>query len=534
MPRQHKVGKRIIVMTAAGFLIAAALLLLLLLLDYTGSGDRQGDTGTGLQRTLPEREDAVQAHLFQILPELRLSDREGNQVNPLQKREGVTVLLFWASWCPSCRNELPRIDSLRAAAQESGAQFFLVDKLDGEKETKDQALALLHECGQTTETVFDEDCMLYEAVGLNAVPSLLVVDAGNRIISMTAGEVPSEEQLKDRIREAEEGKAASMAEAVCRTLLGPEGGMRTNYADAEGVTPSGGDVLSESQGILMEYAARAGNRELFDLVWGYTEDKLSEEGLMPWVIADGTDTGVNALVDDLRILGALELAQEKWGGYEEGCGRYRDAVYEWNTKQELPVDFYDAGTKEKAGRFTLCYGDLAVLSRLGEQDGRYRRLYDKTLPLILEGRISEKFPLYYSYYDYGAQNYGGGALNMAEALTTLLHLAEADELPPEALDWLEEELDRGCIYAAYDTQGSPAQDGYYESTAVYALLTMIALEEGREALAGKAVNRMEQFRIQDVNSECNRLFGNSDGTGIYSFDQGMALLAYVKYEEATE
>lgn len=531
--QKHKYGIGIAIV----FMLAASVLVIFMLGELLAEQPQNlnvADASDISDAVEKDVSDAAENHLFQQVPDTALLNAKGEQISLLETGKEAAVLLFWASWCPHCKDSLVQADTLRQTAENYNAQFLLVNKLDGEKETMEQALQALADNGVEAENLFDEQAKLYQSLGLKMIPTVLVLDSKGRVISMSEGSTPIKEQLEDMILEAENGKASMLSEKIIHHLQNPEGGIRTNYLEEAGSVPSGKDVLSESQGIMMEYAAFSKDAELFQRLWTYTESQMLEEGLVPWVISEETDSKVNALVDDLRIIGALREAVKSGQEYTDAYEAYLDAVYSWNTKDGRLVDFYDAESGRKAQRFTLCYGDLAVLADMEEQDKRFEEVYHNTLDLILNGRISEKFPLYYSYYDYHMQKYEGDRLNMAESLLTLLHLAEADKLPKEALEWIEREMDKGCIYAAYDIEGNPAKDGYYESTAVYALVTMIALAEGREELAGRAVTRMEQFRIWESGNELNGLFGNSDGTGIYSFDQGMALLAYQRYEGETK
>lgn len=571
---QGKASKNRIVLSTV--FLAVAMCLLLLIIRIVFSGETKGDN----EEDLKTASESKTVHLFQKIPDIVLTDEAGDKVHPEiplknltsnpsnnltqnasqspeQMGADISVLYFWAGDCPYCQEGIRNLDMLAQTAESMGARFFSVVRLDGETETKDQALHILEEHHIQAPPLFDEDRKAYQEIGLSMVPTLLVTDHQGRIIDMAAGSTPSAKQLRNMIAEARDGKAYTFSNRLISLLMNEEGGIRTNYQEADSISsgeevvsesqsapsgeevlsesqsiPSGGDVLSESQGIFMEYAALAGNEELFERLWSYTKSRLFPEGLMPWVISAGTDTRVNALVDDLRIIGALQKAPRIAG--ENLYQPYVDAVYQYNVEDGKPVDFYDVELGQKADRFTLCYGDLTTLDHIKKNDRRFKEVYDNTVELIQNGRISERFPLYYSYYDYTQQKYEGTRLNMAEAMTTLLHLAEAGQLPEEAMDWIEEEIDKGRVYAAYDIDGSPSADGYYESTSVYALIVMTALAEGRRDIAAKAINMMEQFRVTDAENEFYGIFGNSDGTGIYSFDQGMALLAYEEYERMTE
>jgi hypothetical protein len=87
-------------------------------------------------------------------------------------------------------------------------------------------------------------------------------------------------------------------------------------------------------------------------------------------------------------------------------------------------------------------------------------------------------------------------------------------------------MDAGGVKARYKTDGTVVEGYYYDSTAVYALIAMIGEIEGDKKLQGKAPKKMEKMRIMDTAYPYYGAFGLEDGSGITSFDQVMAMLAY--------
>lgn len=469
-------------------------------------------------------------HAFLKLSDLTYYDKDEKNISLFGKAEKESIIVYWGSYCTHCVEGMNGIEDLKKAVEQAGAEFYLIDKLDGTKETKKQALDFLSEKQIGVETLFDLNCENYDKIGISMIPTTFAVNKEGMITSVLEGDFPDIEQAKLMIEEAKLGKTKLLEQTIINNLLTSEGGMRTTLLDESENLPSGGDVLSESQGVLLEYAASTENKELFDKIWNYTYSKFFTEGIAPWVITDKQDIFVNALIDDLRILGALYTAQKNWGGYEKIGDTYKNAIFTYNTKDGNPVNFYDVNTKQMANQFTLCFGDLRTLSKAGENDKQFQKLYNNTYDLIKGGYISDDFPFYYSYYDYTAQKYVKDDLNMAEAFTTLWHLAQVDKLPEKCLVWMEERLKEGVIYAGYDIKGNPLPEKSFESTAVYALAALTALEAGRADIAGKALSRMEQFKVRSKESTVNGAFGAEDGSGIYSFDQGMALLLYEQFE----
>lgn len=56
-------------------------------------------------------------------PEFTLNDIDGNSVSMSQFRGKTVVLVFWASWCPDCRAEVPALKELQAKADPAKVVF---------------------------------------------------------------------------------------------------------------------------------------------------------------------------------------------------------------------------------------------------------------------------------------------------------------------------------------------------------------------------------------------------------------------------
>lgn len=69
----------------------------------------------------------------QQIPQVMLFRLDGT-VTQLAALRGRPILLnFWATWCPSCRTELPILDRLQAERRTSGLQILAVSKDQGER-----------------------------------------------------------------------------------------------------------------------------------------------------------------------------------------------------------------------------------------------------------------------------------------------------------------------------------------------------------------------------------------------------------------
>lgn len=466
--------------------------------------------------------------LDETLPVETFEDENGEEVSLRDYRGSYVVLTFWASWCEHCEEQLAILPELAECAAGYGdVEYLLIDKLDGEKETREQAQAYLETNDISVTCLYDNGLVAYEAMGLQIVPTTLILDPEGKLVFCQAGVIESVNEWEAMLDYAHDGRAAATEQFVRTYMMNGEGGMYTGYSDVSGLA-AGHDVLSESQGLLMEYAALTENQPLFVKVRNYVRDYMMTYALPLWVTEDEQTISVNALLDDLRILKALGTMQERFGGYQSEAEALAEALALYCTKDQQPVDFYDFFYDQQSTQFTLCYGDIAAIRLLASLTPVEPDLEANTLALIEGGYISDEFPLYRNNYDYVTATYDDGAINMAEGLYTLYHLAEAGELKDTSLEWLRTRMNGSGVYARYETDGTVSVGYEYESPAVYALVGLIALEVGDEQLLTQAVARMEEFRVFDTSSEANGSFGNGVLEDAASYDQCMALLLYAK------
>lgn len=462
-------------------------------------------------------------------PEGTLTDDQGRAVTLQSLRGRATVLIFWSSWCSDCKEYLSGSFAQAAqTARSSGAAVHLVCREGVRADNREAAEAALAQLGLTETTLMDPSAVLYQALGLRWVPSVAILDAQGRLMYTSKG-APDAAHMAALLRyvQAPAGQTLRFLEARLTT---PAGAVVSGYQASDGMVIPGNTLLSESQGLLMLYAAQTGDQACFDRVWRAVRDGMSVGGLTAWRTVDGQMADVNAALDDLRIIEALALADARWGMYGYEATSRAQALYDRCVRDGLMRDFASLTEDKTAETVSLCYLDAAAMKAAAAYDPRWEQaaMQAKAILNAPDSLISEKLPLYKLRYDAETQTCTGDAIQMNEACIAVLNAVRAGVARLETLDWLENTLAAGPLYARYGVDGKVKPGYEFESNANYALIVQIGVAANRERLTQLALERMERRRSFDEATAGS--YGEASAAECYTFDELEAMLAWAALE----
>ncbi len=517
----------LIICLAVGILLCALLLILLGWSKEEPAPKPRPEAAEAGLTTSEELQPDI-SKLFIPYGEASLTDTLGQPVRLEAYQGRPLVIYFWSSWCKDCTAYTDRLPQVAQAVEEAGGQFVMACRTGIRGETVDSATAYLKEQKLALPDLYDENAELYTALGLKQVPSLAFFSAEGVLMNAVSLPIdPTEAAARTRYA-AGETQAQTWAFTIQR-LMNEQGGVCARYGtDALGQVISQGAYLSETQGIVMEYAAMVKDKVAFDKAFGFARIALQKSGLFAWQQENGQAGEVNATLDDLRILRALLMAEEAWGGYEAAIQELSWALLDKVTEDDTLRDFAQLEGEGRSAELTLCYIDVSTLQALAKLDSRWEPVLESARQVLTGGVISDDFPLYVPRYSYEKGEYDGDELHTAEALVTIKHLVESGLAEDGTLDFLEKWVSSGPVYARYDLKGRPLEGYQFESTAVYALLAQIGSAAGRKDMALEALRRMEKQRQWDPGS----LAGSyGKGQTVYTFDTLEALMAWESLKE---
>ena len=207
--------------------VGGALMILMGVLMFTGkmnafTGYLSGGTNANLEsqeETEKESEDASEdkeenkeeESKETVVPaiDFTLKDQFGNE-HTLSDYKGKTVFLnFWATWCGSCRSEMPDIQKLYETYETEGdnAVIILGVAAPGLGQEKDEAgiKAFLDENGYTYPTLMDTTGDLFSEYGISSFPTTFMIDREGNVFGYVSGAL-NEDMMKNIIEQTLEGK----------------------------------------------------------------------------------------------------------------------------------------------------------------------------------------------------------------------------------------------------------------------------------------------------------------------------------------
>jgi peroxiredoxin len=125
----------------------------------------------------------IEAVERKLAPDLFLKDLDGNIVR-LQDLKGKVVLLnFWATWCPSCRFEMPLMEALHKELNSQGLAVLAIAL----RENAEDVRAFYNEHRLSFPALLDRDAKAAELYDVWSLPTSFVIDKHGYVVGKVIG-----------------------------------------------------------------------------------------------------------------------------------------------------------------------------------------------------------------------------------------------------------------------------------------------------------------------------------------------------------
>ena len=252
---------------------------------------------------------------------------------------------------------------------------------------------------------------------------------------------------------------------------------------------AGSDSLSESIGLYMEYLVNAEDEAAFQEQVDSLKKHfiVQKEGnvFIRWQLTE--ETHVNALIDDLRIIGALESAGKRFKNeeYTDLGDQLAESVTQTQTTDGYTPDFYDWELGLPASRITLSY----LISD--------RAVSEETMELLLGADGQQIF--FPEYYDLKKRSYiHAEEVHMIDQLLIALNRSKIGIRSQDFDEWLIQEWRKEHKLSGRYGRESLEPTVEYESLSVYYYLNVYFEAIGEAEMAEEVFDYTEKIADQEL------------------------------------
>lgn len=126
----------------------------------------------------------------QVSPEFDFSRKDGSQEKISDHRGKVVMINFFATWCPPCRAELPRVQEEIWNKYKDHPEFELF--VLGREENWDVLDPFIEKSGYTFPILPDADRSIFDLFAPQSIPRNVILDREGKIIYQSIGYTEAE------------------------------------------------------------------------------------------------------------------------------------------------------------------------------------------------------------------------------------------------------------------------------------------------------------------------------------------------------
>ncbi len=112
--------------------------------------------------------------------DLILNDLESNPVNLSRLSGKPSIIFFWTTWCPYCRNELKTLNKMYAQMEKEGISVFAVNVGESGYKVKN----FLKNYALSIKVLLDRYGQAADNYNIRGVPTYIFVDKDGRVVSV--------------------------------------------------------------------------------------------------------------------------------------------------------------------------------------------------------------------------------------------------------------------------------------------------------------------------------------------------------------
>lgn len=125
-------------------------------------------------------------------PGFAMHDLDGNEVSSDSLKGKVVLLDFWATWCPPCLKDLPKLTELHERYQASGFVVVSLSIDEADDAVRKVRRAIKRRKARHPVYLDTTDTSAWAAYGVRAVPTQFLIDGMGQIVGQWSGKIDLE------------------------------------------------------------------------------------------------------------------------------------------------------------------------------------------------------------------------------------------------------------------------------------------------------------------------------------------------------
>jgi thiol-disulfide isomerase/thioredoxin len=130
------------------------------------------------------------------MPDFGIKTLTGEVISRTSLAGKPLMLLFWNTWCPNCKKELPQANLLAGKYANKGLKVLAVNT--GLNDSENKAKAYWKKSGYSFPSAFDRYFDMGESFGIQGVPTVVLVDAWGKV-RYKSSQLP--ENMEDQMKQ---------------------------------------------------------------------------------------------------------------------------------------------------------------------------------------------------------------------------------------------------------------------------------------------------------------------------------------------
>jgi thiol-disulfide isomerase/thioredoxin len=128
------------------------------------------------------KNELINSIIDEPAPDFVFQDIEGKSINTANFKGQITIIDFWATWCPNCKKIVPSIQDIEQKYNGKKIRFLHINTQEkGENDVQTVQDFIAKQKNSIFKTFFDTNEFVYNRFRINNIPTIVIIDTNGKI-----------------------------------------------------------------------------------------------------------------------------------------------------------------------------------------------------------------------------------------------------------------------------------------------------------------------------------------------------------------